>query len=104
MPNIHNVAYRPIAKQRLCKQRLLLRNVSINTFPFVRQQILNNETVGLQQCKRGLSAWSVRRSYLEDSWVHPVSSVRGVCEERTGAGGRGIAVVGAVVRKRLVTG
>jgi hypothetical protein len=44
--------------------------------PVARQQILNNATVGLQQWKRGVSTWSVPRSYIEDNWGVPVSSVR----------------------------
>jgi hypothetical protein len=44
--------------------------------PVATQQILNNETVGLQQWKRGIPKWSVPRSYVEDNWGKPVSSVR----------------------------
>jgi hypothetical protein len=44
--------------------------------PVARQQILINETVGLQQWKRGVSTWSVQRSYLEDDRGDPVSSIR----------------------------
>jgi hypothetical protein len=43
--------------------------------PIVRQQILNNATVGLQQWKRGVSAWSVLRCYKQLSQLI-LSSVR----------------------------
>jgi hypothetical protein len=43
---------------------------------FDRQQLLNNALVGLQQWKRGVSTWSVQRSYLKDNWGGPVRSVR----------------------------
>jgi hypothetical protein len=44
--------------------------------PVARQQIINNETVGLQQWTRCVSTWSVPRSYLEDNCSEPLSSVR----------------------------
>jgi hypothetical protein len=44
----------PVSKQRLSKH-----------VPIPRQQILNNATVGLQQWKRGVSAWSVLRCYKQ---------------------------------------
>jgi hypothetical protein len=45
----------------------------------------------------------VPRSYLEDNWVDPVGSVRESVKKGLEPGGRGIAIVGAVTRKRLVT-
>jgi hypothetical protein len=59
----------PVSGQRLCKH-----------VPVARQQILNNATVGLQQWKRSFSTCSMTRSYLEDNWGDPVTSV---CEEMT---------------------
>jgi hypothetical protein len=47
--------------------------------------------------------WFVPRSYLEDNWGDPVSSVRESVKRGLEHGSRGIAIVGAVTRKRPVT-
>jgi hypothetical protein len=84
---------RAVSRQRLGKH-----------VPVARQQILNNATVGLQQWKTECFLCRPCRDIISKG--HKVSVVqfyRGVCEERTWAGGRGIAIVGAVTRKRLIT-
>jgi hypothetical protein len=79
---INIVAYRPVAKQRLCKPadsgQILDKHV-----PIARQHVLNNATVGLQQWKRGGSAWSVLRCYKQGT--KSVQFRTGGCEERTWA-------------------
>jgi hypothetical protein len=79
--------------------------------PVPREQILNNATVGLQQWKKGVSTWSVPRSYLEDNWgglgqLRVVSSVgfcTGGCEERTLAlEAEETPLLETVVRERLM--
>jgi hypothetical protein len=53
------VAYRPVGKQRLCKQRQFLGNGSVKTFP--RQRIRKQQ---YSHCwKRGASTWSVLKCY-----------------------------------------
>jgi hypothetical protein len=71
--------------------------------PAARRQILNNTTVGLQQWKSYvLYVVLVERLKPDEFWS--LVSCMGVCEEGTlAAGGRGIAIVGAITRKRLVT-
>jgi hypothetical protein len=50
-----------------------------------------------------LSMWSVLKCYNQGTWFEFSHFCRTVCEERTSAGGSGIAIVGAVIRKRQVT-
>jgi hypothetical protein len=105
---LHIVAYRPVAKRTLRKQRPFLGNGSVNTFPrqLMRTQqlsycwkrgvfyVVRAATVAMQRrgkhgstTTEGLfSGWSVPRSYLEDNWDEPVSTVEfctGGCEDRT---------------------
>jgi hypothetical protein len=49
------------------------------------------------------SMWSLPRCYEQGTRLELSQFPTGVCEERTSAGDRGIAIVGAVTRKRLVT-
>jgi hypothetical protein len=72
---IYNVAYRPAAKRRLCKQQQLLGNGSANT-PFAKQQILNNAAVGLQQWELYVSTWFVTKCYKHVIYQLKVSSAR----------------------------
>jgi hypothetical protein len=67
-----------------------------------RQQMLNNETDGLQQWK-GCVFYVVRAEmlYARDKVTYSPFCT-GVCEGRTGTACRGIAIVGAVTRKRLI--
>jgi hypothetical protein len=44
----------------------------------------------------------ILRSYFEDNWGYPVSSVRVSVKGGLEPGDKGIAIVGAVTRKRLV--
>jgi hypothetical protein len=49
------------------------------------------------------STWSVPRSYKEENWGDPVSSVRESVKSGLEPGGRAIAIVGSATRKRVVT-
>jgi hypothetical protein len=55
-----------------------LMNIAI-----VRQLILNNAAVGLQQWKRGVSMWSVLRCYKQGTKSGDSEFCIEVCEERT---------------------
>jgi hypothetical protein len=64
-------AYRPVAKRWLCKQRPLLCNGWINTFPLPGSRFLI-----LQDYNNGhgvFSTWSVPRCYNQDSLEHEFS-------------------------------
>jgi hypothetical protein len=85
--NYNIVVYRPVAKRGLCKQRPLLCNGTVNT-------PLQQELCFLcGPCRDVISKEQVQFSHF----------CTGICEVRTWAGGRGIAVVGAVTRKLLAT-
>jgi hypothetical protein len=73
---------------------MFLGNGLANTFPRS-----SRGTAG----KRGVSARSVPRSYIEDNWGDQVSCVLESVKRGLERGDRGITVVGAVTRKRLVT-
>jgi hypothetical protein len=47
--------------------------------------------------------WSVLGRYKEENWIDQSSFVWESVKRRLEPGGRGIAVVGAVTKKRLVT-
>jgi hypothetical protein len=80
-------------------QGQFLGNRSVNTFPQQRTTCNSGDTVGNGLC----FIWSVSRSYKEDNWSGQVSSVRESVKRELEPGGRGIAIVRAVTRKRLVT-
>jgi hypothetical protein len=74
------MAYRPIAEQRLCNERPLLRNArniharnnrrTVFSMWSTPRPFICNGSVNRLYNNRGdvFSAWSVPRSYLEDNW------------------------------------
>jgi hypothetical protein len=70
--------------------------------PVARQQILNNATVGNNNERTVFSMWSVPRCYKEGT-KSVDSSVQESVKRGLETGGRGIVIVGAVSRKRLLT-
>jgi hypothetical protein len=79
-----------------------LGNSSVNKFPLLGSSFLIMQQLDYNNATAVFSMWSVLRS-LELMSSLKVQFCTGVCEERTSAGGRGITIVGAVTRKRLVT-
>jgi hypothetical protein len=93
------VACRVVAMQRADIAVPFLGNGSVNTF---LQQWIDMQQ--WRNCwKQGVSVWSVLRCYVQGTRLELSQLSRVVCEEMTWAGGRGIAIVGAITRKRLVT-
>jgi hypothetical protein len=95
------VVYRPIAKQRLCKQRQFLGNVSVNTFTLLGSRFLiiimqqldynNGNCVFLRgPCRDVISKWQSQLIVLygglwrEDlsSWSWRITTVKAVARER----------------------
>jgi hypothetical protein len=74
-------------------------------FPMLGSRLLIMQQLDYNNGTAVFSTWSVSRSYKRDEVSSLVESefCKGVCEEITRAGGRGIAIVGAVTGKRLVT-
>jgi hypothetical protein len=72
----------------VCGQRLD-KHVSTATYTYAKIEEL-------------FSVWSLPRFYEQGTRLELSQFCTGVCEERTLAGDRGIAIVGAITRKRIV--
>jgi hypothetical protein len=93
------VAYRPVVKNWLCKQRPFLGNGSVNTFP--RQRIARNNRVIVGNGV--FSMWSVPRCYRQGAKSVESQFCTGGCEERTWAREAvEFPILEAVARERLV--
>jgi hypothetical protein len=81
----HIVAYRPVAKQWLCKQRPFLGSGSVNTFPLLGRRFLIMQQLDYNNGRTVFSMWSMPRCYNWEVWsvVSLVEFFTGGCEERT---------------------
>jgi hypothetical protein len=93
---------RPLLTRWLCKQRPLLRNCSIHTFPLLGSRFLITQQADYNNGKRAFLRGPCRYVISKGQSMES-EFCAGVYEEKTCAGGRGIAIVGAVTRKHLVT-
>jgi hypothetical protein len=62
---IHIVAYRPVAKQWLCKQRPFLSNGSVNTFPLLCSRSLVMQQLDYNIGNQKFSMWFMPRCYKQ---------------------------------------
>jgi hypothetical protein len=61
----YSVAYRPVAKRRLCKQRPLFGNGSVNTFPLLGSGFLILQQLHYNNGRAVFFLWSVPRCYMQ---------------------------------------
>jgi hypothetical protein len=81
----HTVAYRPVAKQWLCKQRPLLGNSSVDTFLLLGSRFLIMQQLVYNNGNRVISLWSMPRCYKQGIKLAEslVEFYTGGCEDRT---------------------
>jgi hypothetical protein len=63
--NINIVAYRPVAKQWLCKQRPFLGIGSVNTFPLLGSTFLIMQQLDYNNGNGVFSMWSIAKCYKQ---------------------------------------
>jgi hypothetical protein len=79
-------------------------NGSVNTFPLLGSRFLIMQQLDHNNGKIVFSLWSVPRCYTQGAGLDSVdSSERESVKIGLQPGGRGIGIVGAVTRKRLIT-
>jgi hypothetical protein len=96
-----NVAYRAVAMRRPRDRRMYQGRFRQRLGKRVPATTNRRATIEVL-LETSVSTWSVPRSYLEYNWGDPVSSVRESVKRALEHGSRGIAIVGAVTRKRLI--
>jgi hypothetical protein len=99
--SINIVAYRPVAKQWLCKQRPFLGNGSVNTFPLLGSRFLIMQQLDYNNGNGVFSMWIVPKCYKQ--WTSLVEFWNGGYEEITWAlEAEESPLLEAVAREQLV--